>query len=48
MRDGDKWKNVVRAYSSKPDPKEIKKLLNNKNIAMTASINPFRNYGVTL
>ena len=37
---GDKWKNVVRAYSSKPDPKEIKKLLNNKNIAMTASIDP--------
>lgn len=40
MRTGDKWKNVVRAYSSKPDPKEIKKLLNNKNIAMTASIDP--------
>ena len=38
---GDKWKNIVRNFSSKPSPQKIKELLNNKNIVMTASTNPF-------
>ncbi len=37
---GDWWKNFARNYSSKPKPEKIKELLQNKNIIMTASIDP--------
>ena len=37
---GDRWINILRNYSPKPNKEKIAKLLKNPNIVITASINP--------